>query len=139
MSENETNPYASSVASNQGVPEVAGVKPPSSEEKQWAMFAHLSQLLGFVIPFGSILAPLVIWLIKRNEMPFVDDQGKEVINFQITVFIAAIVSGLLTLVLIGILMLIVLGIAWLVLTVMAAIKANNGETYRYPYILRLVK
>ncbi len=139
MSENETNPYASSVTSNQAVPEAGGAKPPSNEEKQWAMFAHLSQLLGFVIPFGSILAPLVIWLIKRNEMPFVDDQGKEVINFQITVFIAAIVSGLLTLVLIGILMLIVLGIAWLVLTVMAAIKANNGETYRYPYILRLVK
>ena len=139
MSENETNPYASSVASNQGVPEVAGAKPPSNEEKQWAMFAHLAALLGFLIPFGNLIGPLIVWLMKRNEMPFVDDQGKESLNFQITVFIAVIVSVLAMLVLIGFVLIFVVGIGALVLTIMAGIKANNGETYRYPFTLRLLK
>ena len=112
---------------------------PSAEAKQWAMFAHLSALLGFLIPFGSIVAPLVIWQIKKNEFPFVDDQGKEALNFQITVLIAVIVSFLLTFVLIGLLLLPIVGIAWLVLTIMGGIKANNGETYRYPFALRLIK
>ncbi|MCB1589446.1 MAG: DUF4870 domain-containing protein, partial [Xanthomonadales bacterium] len=72
---------------------------PSAEERQWGLFAHLSALVGFIIPFGSILGPLIIWQIKKNEMPFVDDQGKEALNFQITVFIAVIVSLILTFIL----------------------------------------
>jgi len=72
-------------------------------------------------------------------MPFVADQGKEALNFNITVFIAAFVSGILTLVLIGFQLLIVVGIAWLVLTILAGLAANKGETYRYPFTLRLIK
>ena len=78
---------------------------PSAEEKQWALFAHLSALIGYIIPFGSIIGPLVIWQIKKNEMPFVDDQGKEALNFQITVAIIAIICLVLVLILIGILLL----------------------------------
>ena len=111
----------------------------SAEAKQWAMFAHLSALLGFLIPFGSIVAPLVIWQIKKNEFPFVDDQGKEALNFQITVLIAVIVCFVLTFVLIGLLLLPIVGIAALVLTIMGGIKANEGVTYRYPFTLRLIK
>jgi uncharacterized protein len=112
---------------------------PSAEAKQWAMFAHLSALLGFLIPFGSIIAPLVIWQIKKNEFAFVDDQGKEALNFQITVLIAVIVCFILSFVLIGLLLLPVVGIAALVMTIIGGIKANNGETYRYPFTLRLIK
>ena len=111
---------------------------PSNDERQWALFAHLSALVGFIIPLGSVLGPLVIWQIKKNEMPFVDDQGKEALNFQITVLIAVIVCFVLTFVLIGLLLLPIVGIAALVLTIMGGIKANEGVTYRYPFTLRLV-
>ncbi|TXH10386.1 MAG: DUF4870 domain-containing protein [Gammaproteobacteria bacterium] len=103
------------------------------------MFAHLASLVGIVIPLGTILGPLVVWLVKKDTMPFVDDQGKEAVNFNITVLIAVIVSGLLTLVLIGFVLLFAVGIAWLVLTIMAAMKANEGAAYRYPFTLRLIK
>lgn len=111
----------------------------SAEARQWAMFAHLSALIGFLIPLGSILGPLIIWQIKKNEFAFVDDHGKEALNFQITVLIAVVVCLVLTVVLIGFLLLPVVGVVALVLTVMAGIKANNGETYRYPFTLRLIK
>lgn len=112
---------------------------PSAEERQWGMFAHLSTLIGIIIPFGTLLGPLVVWLVKKDTMPFVDDQGKEALNFNITVFIALVVSGILTLVVIGLLLLVVVGIAWLVLSIMAALAANKGEAYRYPMTLRLIK
>jgi uncharacterized protein len=67
----------------------------SSDERQWAMFAHLAALAGFVIPFGNLIGPLIVWQIKKNEMPFVDDQGKEALNFQITVCLAVLVCILL--------------------------------------------
>ena len=117
-------------------PDASGL---SAEAKQWAMFAHLSALVGFLIPFGSILGPLLIWQIKKAEFPFVDDQGKEALNFQITVAIAVIVCIVLMFVLIGMLLLPVVGLAALVLTIIGGIKANSGETYRYPMTLRLIK
>ncbi|SHL66220.1 DUF4870 domain-containing protein [Rhodanobacter sp. OK091] len=111
---------------------------PSAEERQWATFAHLSALAGLVMPFGSIIGPLVIWLIKKDTMPFVNDQGKEALNFNITVAIAAIVCGLLCIVLIGFLLLPVLVILWLVFVIVGTIKANEGTLYRYPFALRLI-
>jgi uncharacterized protein len=83
-------------------PPMAGA--PSAEERQWAMFAHLSALVGVIIPLGSIIGPLVIWLIKKDTMPFVNDQGKEALNFNITVGIAAIVCWILCFILIGFLL-----------------------------------
>ncbi|MBB5206947.1 DUF4870 domain-containing protein [Chiayiivirga flava] len=118
-------------------PPVDGV--PTQEQRQWGLFTHLSALVGLIIPFGNILGPLVFWQIKKNEWAFADDQGKEAVNFNITVAIAGIVCFLLTFVLIGLLLLPILGIAWIVFTIIAAIKANEGVYYRYPWILRLVK
>ena len=112
---------------------------PSAEERQWALFAHLSALIGYIIPFGSIIGPLVIWQIKKNEMPFVDDQGKEALNFQITIAILAIISILLILILIGFLMLWALAIIDLIFIIIAALAANNGQTYRYPFAFRFIK
>ncbi|MEI2455939.1 DUF4870 domain-containing protein [Lysobacter firmicutimachus] len=110
----------------------------SQDEKTWGMLAHLSTLVGLIIPFGSVLGPLVVWLIKKDTMPFVAEQGKEALNFNITVLIAFIVSAVLTIVLIGFLLMLVVGLAWLVLTILAALAANKGESYRYPMTLRLV-
>ena len=105
----------------------------------WAMLCHLSALSTVIIPFGSLLGPLIVWQLKKNEFPIVDDQGKEALNFQITTLIAMIVSLILVFIAIGIVLLIAVGIASLVFTIIAAIKANNGETYRYPFCLRLIK
>ena len=103
------------------------------------MFAHLSALIGLIVPFGNVLVPLVIWLVQKDKMAFVDDQGKEALNFQITVFGAALVSMLAMLILIGFLLIVVVGLGALVFTIMAAIKANEGVAYRYPLTIRLIK
>jgi uncharacterized protein len=111
----------------------------SKDERTWGMLCHLIAFSGVVVPLGSLIGPLVIWLIKKDEMPFVDDQGKESLNFQITMLIAVIISAILTVVVIGFLLLAVLGIFWLVVVIMAAIKANDGVAYRYPYAIRFLK
>lgn len=112
----------------------------TSNERNWGMFCHLAALAGFVLPmFGSIIGPLVVWLIKKEQYPFVDDQGKESLNFQITMLICAIAAGLLALVLIGFFLMIALGILNLVFVIIAAIQASKGVAYRYPFALRLVK
>jgi uncharacterized Tic20 family protein len=117
----------------------------SVQERQWGMAAHLSAFAGFLIPFGSILGPLVVWLVKREEMPFVNDQGKEALNFNILAGIIAVALLILTVGTFGLGALltvpigIALGIVWIIFTIMAAIKANEGVSYRYPVNLRLVK
>lgn len=111
----------------------------SQEERTWALAAHLSGLAGYIIPFGNIIAPLVIWLIQKDKMPFVDDQAKEAINFQISVTVYALACIPLLFVLIGIPLLILVGLGGLVLLIVAAIKANEGVRYRYPLTFRLVQ
>lgn len=111
----------------------------SKDERMWGMLCHLMAFSGYLIPLGSVLGPLVIWMIKKDEMPFVDDQGKESLNFQLTMLIAVIVSVILMFVLIGFLLLGVLLIFQIVVIVMAAIKANDGVKYRYPYTIRFIK
>ena len=113
---------------------------PSKDERTWAMLCHFSALLIFVgIPFSNILAPLIIWLIKKEEMPFVEDQGKEVLNFQISMTIYLLISGILCFILIGIPFVIGLGIFNVIITIIAGIKANDGISYRYPINLKLIK
>ena len=112
----------------------------NKEELNWAMACHLAALSGFVIPFGNIVGPLIVWLIKKESMPLVDQHGKESLNFQITVLIAAIISFVLMFVFIGILLIFVVAIGALVLTILAAVKVANGQTdYRYPWAIRLLK
>jgi uncharacterized protein len=110
----------------------------SSEVRNWAMGCHLAALAGFVIPFGSVVGPLIVWLLKRDENEFINTNGKEALNFQITVMIAFLISALLALVLIGFLLMAIVGIGALVLAIVAAVKASNGEDYRYPFTLRLI-
>ncbi len=94
---------------------------------------------GFVFPFGNIIAPLILWLIKRPESPLLDRTGKEVLNFQITYTIYAAVAGILCFVLIGFLILPVVFILWVVLMVVAAVRTGNGEEYKYPLTIRLLQ
>lgn len=123
----------------------------SSEERQWAMFAHLSALLGGLVTagwaggIGCFLGPLIIWLVKKETMPFVDDQAKEALNFNITVagiMLILFLFGLLTLgigFLIALPLMAIIGIAALVFVIIAGIKANDGVRYRYPFAVRLIK
>ena len=108
------------------------------EERSLGLACHLLAFVGMVFPFGNILGPLVIWLVKKDDSAFVDDQGKEALNFNITISIAGFVAFLLTFVVIGAILLPIIGIFWLVMTIVAAVKANGGEHYRYPLTIRLI-
>ncbi|WLH12646.1 DUF4870 domain-containing protein [Pseudomonas hefeiensis] len=112
---------------------------PSKEARQWAMFCHLSALLGIWIPFGTLIGPLVLWQLKRETDPLIDAQGKEALNFQITVAIASAISLLLMIVVIGFFLFGLVAIGALVLTIIGGVKANEGLPYRYPFTWRLVK
>ena len=102
-------------------------------EKQWGMFVHLAAFAAFIgIPLGNVIGPLVIYLIKKDEYEFVNETGKEVLNFQITWSIIFIISTIFIIVGIGILLLVGFGIAWLILVIMGIVAANNGQHYKYP-------
>jgi uncharacterized Tic20 family protein len=117
-----------------------GGKPPAiagSDERTWAMLCHLSTFAGLIgVPFGNILGPLIAWTIKRDEYPLVDDQGKEALNFQISMTIYSLVCVLL---IITIPLVFVLLVFDIVITIIAALRANAGEYYRYPMSIRFIK
>lgn len=107
------------------------------EARNWATLAHVAGLSWFVgVP--GILAVLVVWLVKRDEHPLVDDQGREALNFQISMLIYGVVSVVLVFVLVGIVLLLGLMVFGLVMPIVAAVKANDGERYRYPLTMRLI-
>lgn len=108
------------------------------EERNWAMFAHLSALLVYPTLIGGIVGPLVIWLMRKDDMSFAADQAKETLNFQITVYLTGLVCCILFLILIGFVLFGLLVVAHVVLTIMAAVKASEGVAYRYPFNLRLI-
>ena len=118
-------------------------KPPGQmsdeQARGWSMLCHLGAFAGLIIPLGNIIAPLVFWLIKREESAFVDDQGKESLNFQISLTIYFLVAGMLVWLLIGFVLLPIVGIFGIVFVVIAAVKANRGEKYRYPLCIRFIK
>ncbi|MEO7531972.1 MAG: DUF4870 domain-containing protein [Sediminibacterium sp.] len=106
---------------------------PSSDEKTFAILAHALTIVS------SFIAPLVIYLIKKDESPYVAEHAKEALNFQITMFILYIISFILVFILIGILLIWLLSVANLVLIIVATIKASENKMYRYPFNLRLIK
>jgi len=116
-------------------------EPISKDARQWAMFCHLAGLAGYVIwAVGNIVAPLIFWQLKKDEHPFIDENGKEAVNFQISMSIYTLVSAaLIPVFCIGIPLLIAVGIVDLVFLLIAAIKANNGQHYRYPLTIRFIK
>jgi len=117
---------------------ITGSPAPTADEKTWGMLAHLSGLVAsfFWLPF---LGPLLVLLIKGKESRWVEQHAKEALNFQITATAALFISGALIACIVGIFILPLVGLAALVLSIIAGLKANNGEMYRYPATVRLVK
>lgn len=123
----------------EAVPETSESKEVDRDACMWAMICHLAGLAGIVIPVvGNIVAPLIIWQIKK-DWPFVDEQGKEAVNFQISMSIYALICIPFFLICIGPFLLAAVGIVDLVFLLIAAVKANNGYHYRYPLTIRFIK
>ncbi|HSR69480.1 MAG TPA: DUF4870 domain-containing protein [Acidobacteriota bacterium] len=128
------------------------------DARTWAAFCHLAAFGAFLVPFGHIIGPLVVWLVKRHEHPFIDEQGREAVNFQITLTLifAALVFCLIFLALIMLpvldrqpgLVFLFIPVAFLlpvvaltdfILILVATIRAGNGQPHRYPLNLRLIR
>lgn len=113
----------------------------SKDARMWAMFCHLAGLASYVVPvvISGIIAPLIIWQIKKDEFEFVDEHGKEAVNFQISMLLYTIICIPFCFICIGVFLLVAVGIVDIVFLLIAAIKANNGEHYRYPICIRFIK
>lgn len=108
-------------------------------EQNMGMLCHLLALAGFIIPFGHIVGPLVLWMVNREKMPFVDSQGKESLNFQISITIYGIVACISLFLLIGFILVPAVLIFNLVFVILASIETANGKPFRYPLCIRLLK
>jgi uncharacterized Tic20 family protein len=129
--------------------------------RTWSMLCHLAALAGFIFPLGTVIGPLIVWQIKKNELPEIDPHGKESVNFQLTVLILNIIATFIIFSILGIgfgfgqlwrsplsllgggfglgiILAIINVLAW-VLAIVAGIKANNGEFYKYPFAIRFIK
>jgi len=112
----------------------------SSDVRIWNVLCHATALIGFFVPWaGHILGPLIVWLAKRGDSAEIDANGKESLNFQISMLIYSAVAGVLCLVLIGFVILVLLHILNVVLVIVASIQASEGKLYRYPLAIRLIK
>ena len=116
----------------------------NKDARMWAMFCHLAGLTGYIMPVvANIVAPLIIWQIKKDDFPFVNEQGKEAVNFQISMSLYLIISAILwvplSFVCVGVFIPIAIGIVDLVFLLIAAVNANNGHHYRYPLTIRFIK
>lgn len=124
----------------------------SIQERNWGMFAHLSIFLGFIIPFGSIIAPFIIWQSKKQSFTFAAEHAKEALNFQISLWIyliLGIIIGIVhvltngndgeLLIVLGILIFLLEMIYNIIITIIAALKASNGQFFRYPLSIRFIR
>ncbi len=111
----------------------------TAEEKQMGMFIHLSQLANLIIPPVGLIAPIVLWQMKKDEMPALDRHGKMITNWLISSLIYGVVSGVLVLLIFGIFLLIALGLLGIIFPIVGAIKANNGEYWEYPLTIKFLK
>ncbi|HWB12557.1 MAG TPA: DUF4870 domain-containing protein [Pirellulales bacterium] len=132
----QTNPYD---APQTPIEPPASVSTADRDARMWGMLCHLSALSMYVSGIGFIVGPLIVWLVKKDDHPFIDDQGKESLNFEISILIYYIVSTIAIFCVIGIPLLVILHFFHIVMIIVAAVRANGGETYRYPLTIRLIK
>lgn len=110
----------------------------SDDEQTWGVLVHASAFSGFAVPFGNVLGPLVVWLLKKDESRFVDENGRAALNFQITWTVLMAVALLTIFVGIGLLLVPVVGLAWLILVVVATVRASEKEVYDYPLTIDVI-
>jgi len=115
------------------------IDPDEQQARQWAMFLHLSQLAGYIIPLVGLIAPIVIWQMKKDEYPILDEHGKAVVNWIISELIYGAICFVLVFIVIGFPMLMVLGILAVIFPIIGGIKANNGELWHYPMAINILK
>lgn len=129
--------------------------------RTWSMLCHLSALAGLFFPLGTVIGPLLVWQIKKNDLPEIDPHGKDSVNFQLTILIINVIATIVIFSVLGfgfgfghlwrspfyflgggfglgIILVIINLLSW-VLAIVAGIKANNGETYRYPFAIRFIR
>lgn len=111
----------------------------SRDDRNMGLAVHLASFSGYLIPFGSILGPLIVWLMKREEIAFVDSCGRNCLNFKISVMVYAIISMILMFIGIGFILLGVLAVFDIVVTIIAAMKASEGISYQYPLTIKFLK
>lgn len=107
--------------------------------KQWTLITHLSGFAGFIFPLGNIIGPLLIWLLKREQSPLLEEHAREALNFQISISIYAIIASILLVAVIGFVLLPILIVVQIALMIKAALAADRGEFYRYPITIRFIK
>lgn len=105
----------------------------------WTMLIHLSQLAHCVVPFGGILAPILIWQLKKEEHPQLDQHGKMIFNWMISQFLYTCIAGILAIFIVGVPILIVLGIISVVFPIIGALKAADGLFWKYPMTIEFLK
>jgi len=123
-------------------PATGGAQPAASTEahtREWAMFLHLSQLLGFLVPLAGLIAPLLIWQLKKDELPELDPHGKVVMNWVLSALIYLLAASLLVLVVVGVPLLLALLVLAVVFPIIGGLKANAGELWRYPLSIEFLK
>lgn len=118
---------------NASSPSLPPTPAPTQDDKTLGIVMHLLCIVGF-----PVIGPLIIWLMKKDQSPYLDAQGRELLNFQISYFIYALISMVLVAVLIGIVMLIAVGVASLVFTIIGIVKASEGQVYRFPLCIRML-
>lgn len=111
----------------------------SSDVNMWGMFIHLSQFCGYIVPLAGLIVPIVLWQMKKNEAGIIDIHGRIVINWIITQIILGVIFGLLCFVLIGIPLIFALGVVSIVFPIVGGVKANGGETWKYPFSIEFFK
>lgn len=109
------------------------------DERNWAVALHLSVLAGWLVPMAGLVAPIAIWMVKKDESPLVAEEGRKVINMLLTLLIAGLVAGVLCLILIGFVLLAVLAAYSIIMPIFAAVKTANGERFEYPFCMKFLK
>ena len=105
----------------------------------WAMLVHLGQFAHAIVPMGGLVAPILIWQLKKDDHPEIDEHGKNVVNWMLSQFLFSIVAGILAIFLIGIPLVFILAIVSIVFPIIGAVKASSGQVWRYPMTINFFK
>ncbi len=108
------------------------------DARQWAMYLHLSLLAGCLVPLAGLVAPIVIWQVKKDEYPVLDAHGKNALNWILSYLLYGFISVLLVFLFVGVFLLIALGVVGIIFPIIAALKANDGVLWKYPMSIRFM-